>query len=1289
MSLSSKISSSISSKISKLSSHKYKNIILIILILAILVILYLIISTFFLDNTTNNANRKEPFDSITVNSTVYSIFNPLEKDRQVSSHWDLNKNPSIKKDCTVANNPPKGYPTKGFYSNDEKAICWPGYDHLSSMLDTPQGWSAVNNSTIDNNLKDKEWVQMDLGSVMKVLGVVTQGRGLGSTTNNFGQCVTSYTVKYSNDGNNWINVDNNKSFPGNPTAGDTKKPNLFQQEISTQYIRIYPQTYTNHISMRVAVLVPNSIIINDTLYPINQDSINVNNTIYTVLNPPDDATHRQRSTTFSLVGFPPNLYDTTSSMLDSIEGWSAQTNDNKQWLQFSLASPITITGVITQSRGVGNPNSYDGTRQMITEYQVQYATDSAFTNIINVDDGKTFVGNLIKNDKVGNLFNRPITAQYIRILPINYKEHISMRAGLLAMPIPPPVLSDIKQIKIINQNSTTPDQYIQISRLAVYTIINGKEINIAPSGIASASSVLVNSTADKAIKPELGITSYPDIYHSATNNKVEYWQLLLDKPYDISKIVFYNRGDCCMGRAVGLEVQVFNSSSLIKPFYTYKLNGEPQQTFIASPKLVTITSTIPQTTMISNSLSVWRYGNGINSGKIVESTIINTNIVNAIKISTNLDIKDNKILNGNDSNGIYFLNTFQTIKYYIDLTKKNYITNVNDTYILTYTIPDPSKVRHIRIMTHKPDATVQISGITVNVTSYDNYDIDVSQNGIVLPTASSYIDQYTKAENGLSIKNNLYYQSTPSTTVNGIYTNQYWNLDLIDDYDISSIIYYNRKTDITDPNTGDDAQNTTLHLLNYKGEFLSSYKLTTDYQQNIIVQKNILFYPSPIDNYEKPIFTSLDKKIGLFLTKKELKTCYVSRTNMTRQSNPSTTTQIRSPFINVNPTSTSSTSSKSPLSTSSTSPSVTIVGNSNKCLQILFINTKENNKFVIYDRRNILVYDDTLNLIKAINYNTIDDDTTVENIDSFTSVEGFSTACPSEFVLDPDTGELTKCIDPSVTTTTSAATTTTSAATSTTSAATSTTSAATSTTSAATSTTSAATSTTSAATSTTSAATSTSYPGGITTSYSTLPGGGSGSTVTTRPSPSQTLPNDIHTQYPGMSHETIMALINSGVDIISLLSNKNTITDKGIRLNSEYRSPSTNIFQRNFTGTSNVYSPYLYYNKNSNENQVSQPRPVERNNSDSTTSRQQTTMPQTTRPQSTMAQSTMAQSTMPQSTMPQTTMPQTTMAQTTMAQTTRAQTTRAQTTMPQSTMAQTTMAQTTMAQTTIPQSTMP
>jgi hypothetical protein len=63
---------------------------------------------------------------------------------------------------------------------------------------------------------------------------------------------------------------------------------------------------------------------------------------------------------------------------------------------------------------------------------------------------------------------------------------------------------------------------------------------------------------------------------------------------------------------------------------------------------------------------------------------------------------------------------------------------------------------------------------------------------------------------------------------------------------------------------------------------------------------------------------------------------------------------------------------------------------------------------------------------------------------------------------------------------------------------------------------------------------------------------------------------------PTLSPSQTIALLNSGVDM-------SVLTSEGISMSSAMRGPSTNIVQTNFSGTSNIYSPYLFYNKNLSE----------------------------------------------------------------------------------------------------------
>ena len=196
-------------------------------------------------------NNKENFDSLnigkniynivknslTVGNNVYNIENPLESARTTSSSLSI---------TNEIQNPLGPIP-----SNISSL-----YNDTSSMLDTPQGWTAATKNT------GSEYIILDLGSsTNNIAGIITQGRGAGLPGATIKlQSVTEYKVEYSENNNTWTKVDNDAKFVGNTTdiytqsTQDTKIGNIFATPISARYIKIKPTAYNNSISMRVGIL---------------------------------------------------------------------------------------------------------------------------------------------------------------------------------------------------------------------------------------------------------------------------------------------------------------------------------------------------------------------------------------------------------------------------------------------------------------------------------------------------------------------------------------------------------------------------------------------------------------------------------------------------------------------------------------------------------------------------------------------------------------------------------------------------------------------------------------------------------------------------------------------------------------------------------------------------------------------------------------------------------------------------------------------------------------------------
>jgi hypothetical protein len=118
-----------------------------------------------------------------------------------------------------------------------------GTGHARSMLDSLQAWSSLHSQA-------GHWMQIDLGDPIFVAGVVTQGR------NAHDQRVTTYRVEHSLDGSSFSNVAG--TWTGNSDS-HTRVTSVFHSAFWARYVRIFPQTWSGHMSMRAGVLVDESL----------------------------------------------------------------------------------------------------------------------------------------------------------------------------------------------------------------------------------------------------------------------------------------------------------------------------------------------------------------------------------------------------------------------------------------------------------------------------------------------------------------------------------------------------------------------------------------------------------------------------------------------------------------------------------------------------------------------------------------------------------------------------------------------------------------------------------------------------------------------------------------------------------------------------------------------------------------------------------------------------------------------------------------------------------------------
>ncbi|XP_056130919.1 coagulation factor VIII isoform X3 [Lampris incognitus] len=132
--------------------------------------------------------------------------------------------------------------------------------HLKTWL---HEWSASlarlhqegrSNAWRPKNNNPHEWLQVDLGKIRRITGVVTQGAWSVLTQ----MMVTEFSITISDDGHSWSSVleeesQREKIFTGNSDPDD-EAFNLFDPPLFGRYLRIHPRGWMNDIALRLEVL---------------------------------------------------------------------------------------------------------------------------------------------------------------------------------------------------------------------------------------------------------------------------------------------------------------------------------------------------------------------------------------------------------------------------------------------------------------------------------------------------------------------------------------------------------------------------------------------------------------------------------------------------------------------------------------------------------------------------------------------------------------------------------------------------------------------------------------------------------------------------------------------------------------------------------------------------------------------------------------------------------------------------------------------------------------------------
>ena len=267
--------------------------------------------------------------------------------------------------------------------------------HALGRLDSKSGW-APKTAAIG------EWYQLDNGVVGKIAGIAIQGRKDSEGKTWGPQYVKTFKVKSKGADGVWKDVEAGKVYTGN-TDANTQVFVTFATPVDARYIRIYPQTWSQHPSLRA------DIVAGETRTDKTP----------TVVDVPYSGHKSSGNWGGDAIGTSHG-----AGRLDSTRAWSADANAVGKWYELDNGSATDISGVVIKGRPDGQ-----WINQYVTSFKAQYKDSAGAWK--DVDGGYIFEGSLTGDSQANVFFKEPVNTSAIRIYPQTWNNHMSMRAGLM------------------------------------------------------------------------------------------------------------------------------------------------------------------------------------------------------------------------------------------------------------------------------------------------------------------------------------------------------------------------------------------------------------------------------------------------------------------------------------------------------------------------------------------------------------------------------------------------------------------------------------------------------------------------------------------------------------------------------------------------------------------------------------------------------------------------------------------------------------------------------------------
>ncbi|XP_051917443.1 lactadherin-like isoform X4 [Hippocampus zosterae] len=260
------------------------------------------------------------------------------------------------------------------------------------------------------------WLQVNLQRKMRLTGIVTQGASRVGTA----EFVKAFKMASSLDGKTYTvyrTEDQSKDqiFSAN-LDNDGTKTNVFDPPVVAQYVRIIPVVCRKACTLRLELV---GCELNGCSEPMGMKSRLVSDRQITA------------SSAFRTWGIEAFTWYPHYARLDKqgkTNAWTAATNSKSEWLQVDLQSPKKLTGIITQGA------KDFGAVQFVSAFKLAHSDDGQSWSIVkdeSTENDKIFPGNSDNNVHKKNLFEPPLFARFVRILPWEWHERITLRMELL------------------------------------------------------------------------------------------------------------------------------------------------------------------------------------------------------------------------------------------------------------------------------------------------------------------------------------------------------------------------------------------------------------------------------------------------------------------------------------------------------------------------------------------------------------------------------------------------------------------------------------------------------------------------------------------------------------------------------------------------------------------------------------------------------------------------------------------------------------------------------------------